>query len=113
MRYLLTLLVMVAVLMGGAIGHASMVGAAEAPQVQVPHRHIASSDPAGDAKHQGSAGHVMSGACANACLGTFAILAPPTEIALVEFNTIVLWTPATRVVRGQVFAPDERPPKSI
>ena len=113
MRYLLTLLVMIAVLMGGAMAHASMVRAAGEPHVLFQHSHLAMGDPAGDAQHRGSAGHVMSGACAIACLGSFAILAPPTEIALVEFNAIVLWTPATPVVRGQMFAPDERPPKSI
>lgn len=113
MRYVLTILVLVAVVLSGAMAHASMVRAAGEPHVLFQHSHLATGDPAGSAQHRGSAGHVMSEACAKACLGAVALVAPPTEIALVEFNPIVLWTPATPVVRGQMFAPDERPPKSI
>ncbi len=110
MRYLFALLVLVAVVLGGAMPHASMVSTAGESHVVVQHHHLVTGDPAG---HQRPANQVMSGACANACLGSIATLALPTELALVKFNSIVLWTPTTLVVRGQPFAPDERPPKSI
>ena len=113
MRYFFAMLVLVAVALGGAIPHASMVSAEGESHVLVQHHHQATSDPANNEQHHRPADQVMSGACANACLGSVATLLPPIELALFTFNAIVLWTQATLVVRGHLFAPDERPPKFI
>lgn len=113
MRYVLTILVLVAVVLSGAVAHASMVRAAAGPHALAQHSHLTTADHAGHAQHPGPAGHGLSGTCANACLGSVALLAPPAALAPVAFNAMVLWTPATRVVRGQRHAPDLRPPKSL
>lgn len=112
-RYLLATLILIAVTLGGAVAQASMVHATIEPHVLLQHQHLASGSLVDGEPQQGTADHLTSVACANACFGTVAAFVPLIEMGRIEINADNLWVPATRRVRGQLIDPAERPPNSI
>jgi len=105
-RVLFALSLLVAVILSGAVSHGgwpTRVDAVEAQQLLTPEHHD-------EHRHAGQLGHVMTAACALACVGTTAAVPWRPDLFEADYSTVQLWHFAPQAATGRVPAPDERPP---
>lgn len=112
-RSLFLICLMAAVMFLGVLPHATMAGGSYDAASKCQHDVSGVIGQQDEDPYCGGSDHMMTGACAIACVGSV-VLGPQPVIAMpAEFVAAALWFPTTLDLRGRLTDPDDRPPRSI
>jgi hypothetical protein len=112
-RTLLSILLLAAVILIGAVQHAAMADGSPDAAVLC---HLERGEMHGQGKplhHCGSGDQLMSGVCAIACVGPIADWPLPLSASPIKFSSVIRWTLTAPILRDRQIDPADRPPKSI
>ena len=112
-RSLFLICLIAAVMFLGVLPHATMAGGSYDAASKCLHDVSGVIGQQDEDRYCGDADHMMTGACAIACVGSVAPGLQPVIAMPAEFVAAALWFPTTLVPRGRLTDPDDRPPRSI
>jgi hypothetical protein len=112
-RYLLSLLLMIAVALFGLLPHDAMAGEPLKNPAPCHKEQIVLSGHADAMEHCGTPDHAMSEACAIACLGSIAPRFSSADPTQISFRPFVHRASVSLVLRGRTGETADRPPKFI
>ncbi|WP_299365600.1 hypothetical protein [uncultured Paracoccus sp.] len=112
-RSLFLICLMAAVMFLAVLPHATMAGGSYDAASKCQHDVSGVIEQQNEDRYCGGADHMVTAACAIACVGPFAPGSQPFGTMPVEFSAAALRFPTTLVLRGRLTDPDDRPPKSI
>lgn len=112
-RHLFSLLLVIAVALFGVLPHAAMAGDLQKMSAPCHTAQTAANGHADAIGHCGSANHSMSGACANACLGTIVTWFAAPDPSPMAYRPAAYWAAESLVLNGRTDETADRPPESI
>lgn len=111
-RFVFTFLLLVSVALFGGLPHASMADEFSEGSLSC-HTDPTVMEYSGVNEHCGAGDHAMTGACAVVCLGSFAMLSPSPDRALMTFETFAHHAEISLILHGRMEDTADRPPQSI